>query len=215
MMMQAISNEQILLLYDDYVSHNEHRDTKRSCQEVDLFTAFCDGAFRRNYQVKNELYNRMMECCVSYEQMGFVAGIQYATRIATVGIPIEKEDGKQPQDSKESQDNKQTQDSPFISTREISQIFHSENWKVVERIEKQVIPKCSKETKVGFVKCAEQNRSNKEVNVIRLDHAASIAYLQYLENRPYRKQTNVNGRIANFRKLIQERFKNADKKIAV
>ena len=209
-------------LYTEYVASTKNRDSKKTRQEVGLFTAFCDGAFQEKQRIKSELFSRMMECCTAYEEAGFIAGVKYAAQILEKGRMIffmkDEDDSKDPVDPdhdirKEtdkklgaSSRKKKVNKDAFISTREIAKVFGAENWKIVERIKLRIIPVSDPVAQVGFKEYAETITPGRTINVYRLNYEACMAYLQAVEKSNSRNRAGMDKKIAGFRKLIQERF---------
>lgn len=81
--MIASNTVAIQRLFCDYVQSTENRPrhTVQANQEVGNFSAFCAGAFGGQVRLQNELYERMMDCAVEFEESGFIAGFLYAYKL--------------------------------------------------------------------------------------------------------------------------------------
>lgn len=71
-------------MYGEYVlacdGIDRHTDGVR--EKLGTYNVFLSGAFPMNSRIQNELYERMMDCAVEFEESGFVAGFGIGFRCA-------------------------------------------------------------------------------------------------------------------------------------
>lgn len=74
------TDDMIAELFKDYVASMEdtERHTEAACKEVDAFDQFCEELFPEMIQKQRELYDRMMDVAVEFEESGFIAGFKAA-----------------------------------------------------------------------------------------------------------------------------------------
>lgn len=81
------TNKQIQEMFCDYVESNndKERHTDIACDEVEKFEAYCKEKFPTDKVVQRELFDKMMNTAVEYEESGFIAGFKYAIALAKKG----------------------------------------------------------------------------------------------------------------------------------
>ena len=71
-------------MYGEYVlacdGTDRHTDGVR--EKLGAYNAFAAGAFSMNSQIQGDLYERMMDCAVEFEESGFIAGFGIGFRCA-------------------------------------------------------------------------------------------------------------------------------------
>ena len=71
-------------MFRDYVGREDgkNRHTQEANYQIGLYSAFTAGAFQTNSRLQDDLYNRMMDCAVEFEESGFIAGFGIGFRCA-------------------------------------------------------------------------------------------------------------------------------------
>ncbi len=74
------SDTEIAQMFSDYVTRMEDRPrhTGAALKEADAFETYCESEFPRNVRLQVQLFNRMMDTAVEYEESGFIAGFKTA-----------------------------------------------------------------------------------------------------------------------------------------
>ena len=75
-----LNNEIISEMFCEYVStmaDNGERHTEKACAEVDKFDKFCERIFPNDTSKQTEVFDKMMEVAVEYEESGFIAGVKW------------------------------------------------------------------------------------------------------------------------------------------
>jgi len=74
------SDTEIAQMFSDYVTRmqDKPRHTGAALKESDAFDTFCESEFPRNRRLQVNLFERMMNCAVEYEESGFIAGFKTA-----------------------------------------------------------------------------------------------------------------------------------------
>ena len=70
-------------LFCEYVKSMEDkpRHTTAAETEADMYDRFCVGAFPDNVKLQSELYDKMMNVAVEFEESGFIAGFKTAMKL--------------------------------------------------------------------------------------------------------------------------------------
>ena len=93
----------------------------------------------------------------------------------------------------------------FISSRQIADIFGTTNFKIVRRINEQILPYCTEDERKEFTLSSEMNQQHRYLEVYHLSRDACIRYLDYIEG--CRKYTNIAEGIDKFREMIRSVFR--------
>ena len=74
-----VTDETLSEMFKEYVKSMEdkERHTAKACEEVDTFDQYCEMLFPNDIKQQNEMYDRMMNCAVEYEEGGFIAGAKW------------------------------------------------------------------------------------------------------------------------------------------
>ena len=77
--LENITDEKMSQMFIDYVSSMEdkERHTESACNEVGTFDKFCEEQFPSDIAIQRELYDKMMDVAVEYEESGFIAGVKW------------------------------------------------------------------------------------------------------------------------------------------
>lgn len=217
--LKLLDNAAIARLFCDYVTKMEDkpRHTVKADLEVGIFDQFCAGAFPHNTRLQNGLYDKMMNVAVEYEESGFVAGFRYAVALLSSQeqtlseaeqIPTHEAEQTVQEAVKGSQNELQMIDSignDCITTKQIAEMFETTNFKVVSRIEQQILPYLDQESKKFFCKVEGVNVQHKPVTFYKLNRAACQLYLKAME--PKRKKfINIAGGYAKLQELMETVF---------
>lgn len=217
--LKLLDNAAIARLFCDYVTKMEDkpRHTVKADLEVGIFDQFCAGAFPHNIRLQNGLYDKMMNVAVEYEESGFVAGFRYAVTLLSSQeqtlseveqIPTHEAEQTVQEAVKGSQNELQMIDSignDCITTKQIAEMFETTNFKVVSRIEQQILPYLDQESKKFFCKVEGVNVQHKPVTFYKLNRAACQLYLKAME--PKRKKfINIAGGYAKLQELMETVF---------
>lgn len=214
-----LDNAAISKLFKDYVSSTENRSrhTAAAEMEVELYTAYCDGAFPHNIRLKNGLYEKMMNVAVEYEESGFIAGFLYAKAILSgqedrfnmswqnPSKDVEKSPHKAVKGSYKELPRLDITGKDFITSKQIADMFDTSNGKVVARIEKQILPYLDEESKTFFCKVDGINTQHKPVKFYKMNRAGCSIYLKTVE--PKKKSfINIAGGYAKLQELMDKVF---------
>lgn len=217
--LQQLDNAAIAKLFCNYVSSMEDkpRHTAKADMEVGIFDQFCTGAFSHNVRLQNGLYGKMMNVAVEYEESGFISGFRYAMALLSsqeqvfteaAQIPIQEMNTRKQEAIQDSQKKIQHEDifsSDCITTKQIADMFETTNFKVVIRIEKQILPYLDQESKKFFCKVEGHNVQHKPITMYKLNKAACQLYLKELE--PKKKNfINIAGGYAKLQELMETVF---------
>lgn len=93
----------------------------------------------------------------------------------------------------------------FISSRQIADIFGTTNFKIVRRINEQILPYCTEDERREFILSSEMSQQHKCLEVYHLSRDACIQYLDYIER--CKKFTNIAEGIGKFKEMIQSVFR--------
>ena len=203
------------------------RHTKEAYLEAGKYSAFVTGAISGNGRLQEELYQRMMNCAVEYEESGFVAGVRFALRLPPeiqasliAGNPtthLETEAAlKQPTNGAQKGNSgtppKDTLNDGVpaanadttISSKQIAEFFETSNAKVVNRIEGMILPHLDEQSKRFFRMDIEITAQHRRYKVYHLNKAACELYLTELD--PHKKYVNIAGGIVKMRELMKTVF---------
>ena len=80
----VFTEDMIQGMFRDYVDSmvDKERHTKVACEEVANFDTYCRETFPSNITMQRELYDRMMDVAVEFEESGFIAGFKWALSLA-------------------------------------------------------------------------------------------------------------------------------------
>lgn len=218
MMMVAkdVTDDMISEMFRNYVASTEdkERHTEMACKEVDAYDRFCEEVFPGNTRMQSESYDKMMNAAVEFEESGFIAGARWmlmliqGKELHIEPLPtIPSLDAEQSQQeavnaSKEDVMFVDTANTDCITTKQIAEMFETTNFKVVRRIEKQILPYLDTESKKYFDKVEGRNVQHKPITFYRLNKAACQLYLKEIE--PKRKNfINIAGGYAKLQELME------------
>ena len=87
---ENLTDEQIKVMFSDYVtSHeSEERHTDSACDEAESFGRYCEDTFQGEARLQNDVYDKMMDVAVSFEESGFVAGVKWALDLIRRGLLV-------------------------------------------------------------------------------------------------------------------------------
>lgn len=188
--MDRITDQQIQKMFCQYVQSriNEERHSAPAVNEVNAYDSFLEEKFDRPLQI--ELYEKMMNVAVEFEESGFVAGFRWCMDLtAQYNSYTDKADGERRDSSgrkmrlkgKEKIDKKDRGiEGPHISSRQVGAFFGKANCLVCERIENKIWKQCTEEEMKHFVKAEEYTKSNRIITVYHMDEVAAGAYLRYM-----------------------------------
>lgn len=92
-----------------------------------------------------------------------------------------------------------------ITTKQIAEMFETTNFKVVRRVENQILPYLDKESKAYFRKVEGVNVQHKPVTFYKLNKVACQQYLKQME--PKKKNfVNIAGGYAKMQELMEKVF---------
>ncbi len=226
-----INNMVLSRLFSDYIAgmKDKPRHTEKADIEAGKFNAFCMGAFPHNTMMQNELYGRMMDAAIEYEESGFIAGFKYAMALAARQEGIEKymEQIPAPEENNQQKEAAQTLDrekkiveekaeniqpvlvdevgTDCITTKQIAEMFETTNFKVVKRIESQIFPYLDEESKKYFQKVDGVNVQHKPVTFYKMNKAACQIYLKAVETKK-KNFINIAGGYAKLQELMDKVF---------
>lgn len=218
MMMVAkdVTDDMISEMFRNYVASTEdkERHTEMACKEVDAYDRFCEEVFPGNARMQSESYDKMMNAAVEFEESGFIAGARWMLMlIQGKELHIEPLPTIPPLDAEQSQQEAvnaskedamlvDTANTDCITTKQIAEMFETTNFKVVRRIEKQILPYLDTESKKYFDKVEGRNVQHKPITFYRLNKAACQLYLKEIE--PKRKNfINIAGGYAKLQELME------------
>lgn len=75
-----LNDTEIAQIFTDYVIRMEDRPrhTGAAIKESNAFDVFCESEFPMNMRLQTQLFDRMMNVAVEYEESGFIAGFKTA-----------------------------------------------------------------------------------------------------------------------------------------
>lgn len=229
LMAKNLSDTEIAQMFADYVTRMEgkERHTGAAVKEAGAFDTFLESEFPRNVRLQTNLYGRMMNTAVEFEESGFIAGFKTAmallsgqeeslpvpTQITTSKVETsEHEAVKKAQEAGESKpiyapaiNSNFIEEAGVINTKQIADMFETTNFKVVRRIEKQILPYLDEATRKYFVKVEGHNIQHKPMVFYKLNKTACDLYLKEMEQK--RKNfVNIAGGYAKLQELMQRVF---------
>ena len=215
LMAKKLSDTEIAQMFADYVTRMKDRErhTGAAVKEADAFDTFLESEFPRNIRLQTNLYNRMMNTAVEYEESGFIAGFKTAMALlsgqeellpAPTQITTPKAETSKPIYAPAINSNFIEEDG-VINTKQIADMFETTNFKVVRRIEKQILPYLDEGTRKYFVKVEGHNIQHKPTVFYKLNKTACSLYLKEME--PKRKNfVNIAGGYAKLQELMRKVF---------
>lgn len=221
MMMVAkdVTDDMISEMFCNYVASMEdkERHTEMACKEVDAFDQFCEMVFPGDVKMQSESYDKMMNAAVEFEESGFIAGVRWMLMlIQGQELHIEPLPTNSIPDAEQSQQEAvtasqedamlvDTANTDCITTKQIAEMFETTNFKVVRRIEKQILPYLDAESQRFFDRVEGRNVQHKPIIFYRLNKAACQLYLKEVE--PKRKNfINIAGGYAKLQELMESVF---------
>lgn len=228
-------------LFGDYVQSTgaNPRHTQAANQELEMFGQFLAGAFPLNTRLQNNLYERMMDCAVEFEESGFIAGFRYALSLSPEALmelrgetPIHTDGGgttpptasigliEQATDTSpsvaERKVNQRRYMNPFavteidvhvpfsITTRQLGEVFHTPNSKLVYRIEGQILPFLDESYRKNFTRVEAKTPNNRTCVFYRLDKTACEIFLKVMREKT--QYTNIAAGIGKMEDLMKTVF---------
>lgn len=230
MMMVAknITDDMILEMFRNYVANMEdnERHTEMACKEVEKYDRFCDEIFPDSIKMQSKSYDKMMNVAVEFEESGFMAGAKWILGLIKdqevyieplpINLSFDEEQRQQEAGnvSKEAFVMVDTANIDCITTKQIAEMFETTNFKVVRRIEKQILPYLDSESKRYFDKVEGRNVQHKPITFYRLNKAACQLYLKAVE--PKKKNfINIAGGYAKLQELMERVFPAENRVVAV
>lgn len=209
-----LSTYEIAQMFSDYVERMQdtERHTEAACKEVNEFDTCCSSEFPNNRRLQMLMYDKMMDCAVEFEESGFIAGFQTAVALLIGQEEISSENIHITTNEEEKEEHepirtpKRASDfTDCITSLQIASLFGNRNHKVIERIEKQILPKTDDESKAYFEKIEGVNIQNKPVTFYKMNRAACQMYLDLME--PKRNTfVNIAGGYAKLKELMEKVF---------
>lgn len=228
------SDTEIAQMFSDYVTRMEdmERHTGAAVKEADAFDTYCESEFPRNVRAQNNLYERMMNTAVEYEEGGFISGFKTAMALLSgqeellpspTQISKSAVENSQPVAVNASQNGNKAKDTPegfrknpppeanfiedndHITSVQISEMFGTSNLKVVRRIEKQILPYYDDNVKSHFIRVEGYNIQHKKCTFYRLDSTACLLYMKEMEPKKS-KFVNIAGGYAKMQELMEKMF---------
>lgn len=211
-------------LFSDYVISREDkpRHTDKADLKVGVFDAFCTGAFPHNARLQNQLYEKMMNVAVEYEESGFIAGFKYAMTLISSQEQTEEELPQIPTPEEKITVQEAVNEAQnvmvdsikgnCITSKQIAEMFEIRNSKVVHRIEKFILPYLDAESQSYFQKIECVNSQYKPMTVYKLNKAACQQYLKSVETM--RKNfVNIAGGYIKMQELMEKVFPSEKKMV--
>ncbi len=215
------STMEIAQMFSDYVTRMEDRPrhTKAADKEIDAFDTYCASEFPRNMRVQNELYGRMMNAAVEFEESGFIAGFKTAMALVSgdegflPGVSDEKA-GEKPEKAKElvltekanKYTNKKktteheavkepqcalgTECDKYIDTTQIAKMFERTNWKTCRTINNSIIPFLTEDEKKDFILDTKRSRFKKEQTVYKLTLNGCKKFIEVCSGAQFKMYSN-------------------------
>lgn len=190
-----LSDMEIAQMFSDYVTRMEERPrhTKAAIKEAEAFDTFCESEFPRNIRIQTQLFDRMMNTAVEYEESGFIAGFKTAMALlsgqkellpASSNISLSEPQKAQHEAVTNSQCyNKCLEKSEkYIDTTQIAKMFGRTNWKTCRTINNSILPFLTDEEKKDFVMDTIRDRYKKEQVIYKLTLQGCKKFLELCES---------------------------------
>lgn len=216
LMAKKLSDTEIAQMFADYVTRMEDRErhTGAAVKEADAFDTFLESEFPRNIRLQTNLYDRMMNTAVEYEESGFIAGFKTAMALlsgqeellpAPTQITTPKAETSQQEAVTKTKEEPMAMEN-FITTIQIAELFGQRNDKVCARIEKRILPFLDNTSKAMFEKkCGRTKAYYKPAEYYKMNQAACKMYLDVVEPGKA-KFINIAGGYAKLQELMQNVF---------
>lgn len=216
--MQIKDDAIIAKMFSDYVMSMEDmpRHTEQANAEVDAYDQFCIRAVGQDVERYNEMYDKMMNVAIEFEESGFIAGFKYAMMLQK--DHIEENDIEILNTSSNSMESAQeaiTKPKEYakigefnencITTKQIAEMFETTNFKVVRRIERQIFPFLDQETQSFFTMVEAYNVQHKPLKMYKLNKSACNLYLKEMESKK-KNYINIAGGYAKLQELMEKVF---------
>lgn len=200
-------------MFSDYVTRMEDRPrhTKAALKESDAFDTFCESEFPRNVRIQAQLFDRMMNAAVEYEESGFIAGFKTAMALLSGQEEFlpEQSNISPPEPEKwqnkavpDAQCDMQCPDEPekYIDTTQIAKMLGRTNWKTCRTINNSILPFLTDEEKKWFVVGKIRDRHKKEQVIYKLTLQGCKKFLELCES----PQFNVYASFSNGAVLLKQ-----------
>lgn len=209
------NDEAIRKLFSQYIESCEdmERHSAESVRSAELFDDFCSRYVEGGMLKKIEAYVKMSDVAVEFEEDGFVAGFKVAMQLLLAQDQVSDNDILNYTDGAETNQHRAPDVSGkrskvsdcFITSKQIAELFGTINWRVVKRIDNQIMPFLDNGSKALFEKASGLNSQNKPVVFYKLNQAACRMYLEIMY--PKKAQfTNIAAGCAKLQKLMQKTF---------
>ena len=210
MLNKNVDDKELQEYFKEYIASygDKERHTKAACEEVTQFDSLVSYFFPKELKSQTALYNKMMDAAVEYEESGFMAGYRMCLKhlqeqaqflqtkaTNTTNVPG-KEQKKLVTGSVDAED--------FISSMQIAEMFGTSNFKVVRRINEQILPYCNDKERKSFTLTSEMNQQKKYIKVYRLSNDACTKYLEHMEQ--HARFANITEGIYKFQKMMLRTF---------
>ena len=85
-----LTDEEISEMFKDYIATYEDkvRHTMSANEEVDRFDKYTEEVFPKDTVKQSEMYDKMMDVAVEYEESGFIAGVKWVLALVRRGCLI-------------------------------------------------------------------------------------------------------------------------------
>ena len=216
-MANRYSDTEIAQMFSDYVTRMEDRPrhTGAAIKEADAFNLFCESEFPMNVRLQTQLFERMMNTAIEYEESGFLAGFKTAMALMTGDdefLPCQTKAGgaqergfasapNNPSNGEEKRKRaavtdvkpgKQCQGTPekYIDTTQIAKMLGRTNWKTCRTINNSIIPFLTEEEKKEFVLDNKRDRRKKEQVIYKLTLSGCRKFIELCESPQFSVYAN-------------------------
>ena len=227
LMAKNLSDTEIAQMFSDYVTRMEEKErhTGAAVKEADAFDTFLESEFPRNVRLQVNLYDRMMNTAIEFEESGFIAGFKTAMALMSgnddlfpkpieTGVKTAQEQDLATKPNNPTHKPKKTENkavtepqsvfTKYIDTTEIAKMFERTNFKTVRSIKEHILPYCTEEQKKNFAFETKREKFKKEQEIIKLSLAGCKLYLEYCERLTYFK--NFTEGIELLKKAMEEKW---------
>lgn len=85
-----LTDEEISEMFKEYIATYEdmERHTKAANEEVEQFDKYIEELFPTDIEKQSEMYDRMMDVAVEFEESGFMAGVKWVLDLVRRGCLI-------------------------------------------------------------------------------------------------------------------------------
>lgn len=210
-LLQDKTDDELVGYFKEYVESFQckERHSQAACDEVAQYDKLVSYFFPKELKPQTKLYDKMMDVAVEFEESGFMAGYRMCLKhLQEQEQSLEAKATNSPPEEIKRQTRAVTgpvDALDFISSRQIADIFGTTNFKIVRRINEQILPYCTEDERREFTLSSEMNQQHRYLEVYHLSRDACIRYLDYIEG--CRKYTNIAEGIDKFREMIRSAFR--------